>query len=96
MYEGFLDEVRRLTERKLPIGKTARQALGYRELLDYLDGNLKFGEAVDLIKQNTRHFAKRQETWFRSLCECRFISPDKPEIEGLEDEVSEDEIVDES
>ncbi len=95
MYEGFLDEVKRLTERKLPIGKTARQALGYKELLDYLDGNIKFGEAVDLIKLNTRHFAKRQETWFRSLCECRFISADNPEFEGIEDEMAEDEVSDE-
>ncbi len=72
MYEGFLDEVKRLTERKLEISTTARQALGYRELLDYLDGKMKFGQAVDLIKQNTRNFAKRQETWFRSLSECRY------------------------
>lgn len=86
MYEGFLDEVKRLTERKLPISHTARQALGYKELFDYLDGNMKFGEAVNLIKQNTRHFAKRQETWFRSLCECRFISAENPEFEGIEDE----------
>lgn len=92
MYEGFLDEVKSLTERKLPIGKTARQALGYKELLDYLDGKTKFGEAVDLIKLNTRHFAKRQETWFRSLCECRFISAETPEFEGLEDEESEEDV----
>lgn len=89
MYEGFLDEVKRLTERKLPISHTARQALGYRELFDYLDGKMKFGEAVNLIKQNTRHFAKRQETWFRSLSECRYISADHPEFECLENEENE-------
>ena len=81
MYDGFLDEVKRLTERKLPISRTARQALGYRELLDYLEGKLKFGQAVDLMKQNTRNFAKRQETWFRSLSECRFLSGNDPKIE---------------
>lgn len=89
MYDGFLDEVKRLSERKLPIGKTARQALGYKELFDYLENKIKFGEAVNLIKQNTRNFAKRQETWFRSLCECRFISADNPEFEGLEEEEPE-------
>lgn len=94
MYEGFLDEVKRLTERPLPISPTARQALGYRELFDYLDGKLKFGEAVNLIKQNTRHFAKRQETWFRSLSECRFISAEQPEFEGLTNEEDEKETED--
>lgn len=90
MYEGFLDEVKRLTERKLPISHTARQALGYRELFDYLEGKMKFGEAVNLIKQNTRHFAKRQETWFRSLSECRYVSAEHPEFEGLENDENED------
>ena len=93
MYDGFLDEVKRLTERKLPISQTAHQALGYRELLDYLDGKLKYGEAVNLIKQKTRNFAKRQETWFRSLSECRFTPGDAPkfdldpEMDGSEDDV---------
>ena len=92
MYEGLLDEVKRLTERKLPISQTARQALGYRELLDYLDGKLKFVQAVELIKQNTRNFAKRQETWFRSLSECRFLSGDNPKFElDFEDADGEDD-----
>ncbi len=86
MYEGLLDEAKMLLERKVPLGKTAKQALGYREIFDYLDKKTTFGEAVDLIKQNTRHFAKRQETWFRSLCECRYISAENPEFEGVEEE----------
>lgn len=90
IYEGLLDEARELLERKLPLGKTARQALGYREMFEYIDKKLSYGDAVDLIKQNTRQFAKRQETWFRGLCECRFISADNPEFEGIE-EPEEDE-----
>lgn len=78
MYDGLLDEAKMLLERKVPIGKTAKQALGYKEMFDYLDGKLKYGEAVDLVRTNTRHFAKRQETWFRGLCECRFIPADNP------------------
>ncbi|MGL4595232.1 MAG: tRNA (adenosine(37)-N6)-dimethylallyltransferase MiaA [Thermoguttaceae bacterium] len=85
MYDGFLDEVKMLAERRTPIGHTARQALGYKELFDYLDGAMKFGEAVNLIKQNTRHYAKHQETWFRSITECRFTSAENPEFEGLID-----------
>ncbi len=91
MYEGLLDEAKMLLERRLPLGKTAKQALGYKEIFDYLDKKMSFGETVDLIKQNTRHFAKRQETWFRSLCECRFISADNPEFEGIEEEKEETE-----
>ncbi|MDR1964199.1 MAG: tRNA (adenosine(37)-N6)-dimethylallyltransferase MiaA [Planctomycetaceae bacterium] len=90
IYEGFLDEVRLLAERKVPISKTARQALGYKELFDYIEGKMKYGQAVDLIKQNTRNFAKRQETWFRSLVECRFTSSEKPEFEGIKDENEEE------
>ncbi|MDR0704704.1 MAG: tRNA (adenosine(37)-N6)-dimethylallyltransferase MiaA [Planctomycetaceae bacterium] len=86
IYEGFLDEVKQLAERKIPISKTASQALGYKELFDYLDGKMKYGQAVDLIKQNTRNFAKHQETWFRSLSECRFTPSDNPVFEGLPDE----------
>ncbi|MDR2115975.1 MAG: tRNA (adenosine(37)-N6)-dimethylallyltransferase MiaA [Planctomycetaceae bacterium] len=86
IYEGFLEEAKQLKERKIPVGKTARQALGYKELFDYLDGKMKYGQAVDLIKQNSRNFAKHQETWFRSLSECRFTSSDKPEFEGVADE----------
>ena len=90
IYEGFLDEAKALLERKLPIGSTARQALGYKELFDYLDGKIEYVDAVELIKQNTRNFAKRQETWFRSLGECRFISAENPEFEGLEEEEEEE------
>jgi tRNA dimethylallyltransferase len=93
MYEGFFDEVKRLSERKQPISKSARQALGYKELFDYLDAKLKYGEAVNLIKQNTRHFAKHQETWFRSLSECRFTPADNPDFDLPEEVDESDEIV---
>ena len=85
IYDGLLDEVRMLANRNFPIGTSARQALGYKELFDYLEGKSTYPQAVEYIKQNTRHFAKRQETWFRSLCECRFIPADKPAFEGVDD-----------
>ncbi|MDR0521457.1 MAG: tRNA (adenosine(37)-N6)-dimethylallyltransferase MiaA [Planctomycetaceae bacterium] len=86
IYDGFLDEVKMLAVRKLGIGDSARQALGYKELFDYLDGKSTYSQAVEYIKQNTRNFAKKQETWFRGLCECRFIPADKPVFEGVDDE----------
>ncbi|MCL2742535.1 MAG: tRNA (adenosine(37)-N6)-dimethylallyltransferase MiaA [Planctomycetaceae bacterium] len=84
IYDGFLDEVKLLSERKLKISQTARQALGYKELFDYLEGKLKYFDAVSLIKQKTRNFAKSQETWFRGLSECRFISAEDPHFEGVQ------------
>lgn len=60
---GFLDEVRVLSEK--PLSRTARQALGYKELLDHLEGSRSLDDAVDLARQRTRRFARRQERWFR-------------------------------
>jgi len=85
IYDGLLDEVKMLANRNFPVGTSARQALGYKELFDYLEGKSTYPQAVEYIKQNTRNFAKRQETWFRSLCECRFIPADKPAFEGVDD-----------
>jgi tRNA dimethylallyltransferase len=62
MEQGLLEEVKGL----LPYKKeNALQTVGYRELFDYLDGVCSLDEAVDRVKINTRHYAKRQMTWFR-------------------------------
>jgi len=66
MQGGLLDEVRRLLT--MNPGREARQALGYRELIAHLAGEIpSLDEAVGLIKRNTRRFAKRQLTWFRAF-----------------------------
>ncbi len=62
---GLVGEVRSLKEKGCRRGMTSMQGLGYKELIDYLDGIVSYDEAVRLIKRNTRHFAKRQLTWFR-------------------------------
>ena len=85
IYDGLLDEVKLLKHRNFPIGTSARQALGYKELFDYLEGKSTYPQAVEYIKQNTRNFAKRQETWFRSLSECRFVPYNQPVFEGVDD-----------
>ncbi len=61
--DGFLDEVRSLAER--PISRTASQALGYKELLRHVQGEMTLDEALDLAVVRTRRFARRQERWFR-------------------------------
>ena len=63
--EGLLEEVIRLKEMGLQRGMVSMQGLGYKELLAYLDGECTLAEAVEILKRDTRHFAKRQLTWFR-------------------------------
>lgn len=70
---GLVDEVRRLASGPLPLSPTARQALGYREVLDHLAGRYDLPTTLERVKTHTRQFAKRQGTWFRSLPECRFV-----------------------
>jgi tRNA dimethylallyltransferase len=65
MEEGLLEEVRRLAGRPGGLSRTARQALGYRELLSYLEEGVPLGRAVDQAIQRTRAFARRQRAWFR-------------------------------
>ena len=63
--DGLVEEVKRLREKGLARGDVSMQALGYKEILDYLDGIVSYEEAVRILKRDTRHFAKRQLTWFR-------------------------------
>lgn len=65
MEQGLLDEVRRLRALGCHRGMVSMQGLGYKELLDYLAGVCTLEEAVYVIKRETRHFAKRQLTWFK-------------------------------
>ena len=70
---GWVDEVRTLLERDQGLSRTARQALGYQELIAYLNGECSLEGAIQLIQTRTRQFAKRQHTWFRNLEECQPI-----------------------
>jgi len=71
---GLIDEVQALLADPQPPGKTARQAVGYREAIEHLEGRRNLAETVELVRLHTRQLAKRQNTWFRSLSECRFVS----------------------
>jgi len=74
MFEsGLIDEVRELRKKYDALSRTALQAVGYREVMQVLDGECELEEAMERVKTRTRRFAKRQGTWFRGLCECRFI-----------------------
>ncbi|MGH9075366.1 MAG: tRNA (adenosine(37)-N6)-dimethylallyltransferase, partial [Acidimicrobiales bacterium] len=62
---GWLDEVRGLAVRPAGLSRTARQALGYRELLAHVEDGVPLDQAVEEIVRRTRAFARRQEAWFR-------------------------------
>ena len=63
--EGLVEEVRSLKKMGCHRGMVSMQGLGYKEILEYLDGECSLEEAVYTLKRDTRHFAKRQLTWFR-------------------------------
>ena len=65
MEQGLLEEVKALLQKGIPPQATAMQAIGYKELVLYLEGKCTLSEAVDTIKQESRRYAKRQMTWFR-------------------------------
>ena len=71
---GLLGEVERLLAAKPPMCRTARQALGYKELIDHRQDKTSLDAAIVTIKSRTRQFAKRQHTWFRNLIECQPVS----------------------
>ena len=63
MKEGLLNEVKDFYEKGIRT-KPLLNAIGYKEIYSYLDGNISLEEAIDKIKQNSRHYAKRQYTFF--------------------------------
>lgn len=73
MEQGFLGEVMRLRESGCMRDMAAMQALGYKQLLAHLDGEFDLAEAVRRIKRDTRHFAKRQYTWFNADARVRWV-----------------------
>lgn len=71
---GLVSEVRALTKRGLSLENISMQGLGYKEILNYLNGEYDLSEAVRIIKRDTRHFAKKQLTWFRRERDVIFVN----------------------
>ena len=63
--EGLVDEVKSLLDRGYTKDLVSRQGLGYKEIIPYILGERTLEEAIYLLKRDTRHYAKRQLTWFR-------------------------------
>lgn len=77
MNAGLVDEVMRLKRDGMTKDSPAAMSIGYSEILKYLDGELSLDEAVTLIKKNTRHYAKRQLTWFKREKNAFWINADR-------------------
>ena len=73
MEEGLVEEVRQLQAMGCRHDSVAMQGLGYKEILAYLNGEMSLETAVNILKRDTRHFAKRQLTWFRRERDVRFL-----------------------
>ena len=63
--QGLEQEVRQVLTQGVPKNALSMTSLGYRQMIQYLDGEFSLEKAIELIKRDTRHFAKRQLTWFR-------------------------------
>ncbi len=71
--EGLVEEVRHLQSATRPLSASARQAVGYAEMIQHLNGEISLEEAVELIKINTRQLAKSQRTWFKRFLQTEWV-----------------------
>lgn len=86
--KGLVDEVRSLLDNPGGLSKQARQALGYKEVIQYFDDGLTLDDAKDRVKLNTRRFAKRQMTWFRGFPDVQWLEAEEHAgPESISDEI---------
>jgi tRNA dimethylallyltransferase len=83
--EGLIDECRRLKKKR--VSMTASKALGYKEVFDYLGSKISLAEAKETIKKNTRHFAKRQLSWFRNDKRLVWVDVDARHPKDIAEEI---------
>jgi len=82
---GLFDEVKMLKDKGYKKEMVSMQGIGYKEVFDYLEGNSTYEEAIYILKRDTRHFAKRQLTWFRREKDVTWV--DKKELERDDDKI---------
>lgn len=74
---GLMDEVKALMDQGYTRDMVSMQGLGYKEIIDYLSGDISYDEAVYILKRDTRHFAKRQITWFKRERDVIWVNKDE-------------------
>ncbi|MBO7675822.1 MAG: tRNA (adenosine(37)-N6)-dimethylallyltransferase MiaA [Atopobiaceae bacterium] len=87
---GLVDEVASLRERGIEDCATACKAIGYKEVLTYLRGQCTLGEAEELVKRNTRRYAKRQLSWIRRDGRARVVDMAQQDVEQVVERIVED------
>ena len=90
MEKGLLDECIKLKEMGYTSDIQSMQGIGYKEILYYLEGKISLSEAIDMIKQGSRNYAKRQLTWFRRDPRCVFLDKDTSSDDEILDKVIND------
>ena len=83
--DGFVEEVRNLVSDGRKLSKTASQALGYKQIISFIDGDTTLGEAIESSVSSTRRFARRQEKWFRRDPRIQWMDVKKDPLELLEE-----------
>ena len=73
--DGLIEEVKSLYE-KYPTSRVLSSAIGYKEIISYLNGNTSLEEAIELIKKLSRHYAKRQFTWYNNKLDVKWFETD--------------------
>lgn len=86
--KGLVEEVQKLKEMGYHRGMVSMQGLGYKEILAFLDGECSLEEAVYILKRDTRHFAKRQLTWFKREQNVEWFY--KPDYKDQEEAILQD------
>ena len=86
--QGLVEETQTLIKKGLRNNRNACQALGYRQVLDLLDGKLDLENVVHQVKTKTRQFAKRQRSWFRNQMKCNFLEwPDEENVNSFSEQL---------
>ena len=86
--DGILDEAKKVYDMKLPSNNTCMQAIGYKEFFPYFEGTATLEECIETLKKETRHYAKRQMTWFNNKLDCIKLDGSKPKDELVDEIIS--------
>ena len=87
IFDGLIEEVKALHEMGIPKESQAIQAIGYKEIYNYLDGIIDLETAVELVKRNSRRLAKRQDTWFKNQMDVTWFEANLTSFDQTVDEV---------
>lgn len=89
--KGLIDEVKNLIKEGYDPKLTSMQAIGYKEVAEHLHGKYTYDELVNILKQNTRNFAKRQMTWFRRFKNVNWFDIEKLKLGNIIDLINKEE-----